>query len=104
MTVSVKKGSTNPTGDLIIPATITYEGDVYDVTEIGSYAFENCTSLTSITIPESVTSIGERAFYACSNLTAITIPEGVTSIGYSAFYDCSSLTAITIPEGVTSIG
>ena len=76
------------------------------VTSIGSSAFSGCSSLTAITIPESVTSIGSSAFYGCSSLTAINIPEEsqLTSIGYSAFYGCSSLTAITIPEGVTSIG
>jgi hypothetical protein len=71
---------------------------------IGSYAFYDCSSLKSITIPESVTSIGERAFRGCSSLTSITIPESVTSIGEGAFHDCSSLTNITIPESVTSIG
>ena len=70
------------------------------MTSIGEYAFNGCSSLTAITIPEisQLTSIGEYAFYSCSSLTAITIPENVTSIGSEAFYGCSSLTAITIPE------
>jgi hypothetical protein len=63
-----------------------------------------CTSLTSVTIPESVTSIGSSAFAACSSLTSITIGNGVTSIGGSAFSGCTSLTSITIGNGVTSIG
>ena len=71
---------------------------------IGSDAFNNCTSLTSITIPDSATSIGEYAFYGCTSLTSITIPDSVTSIGERAFYNCTSLTSITIPESVTSIG
>ena len=74
------------------------------VTDIGEYAFYDCSSLTSITIPESVTSIGSSAFSGCSSLTAITIPDSVTSIGSSAFRNCSSLTSITIPDSVTSIG
>ena len=74
------------------------------VTEIANVAFVNCSSLTSITIPEGVTEIGEWAFSGCSSLTSITIPEGVTEIGQSAFGFCSSLTSITIPKGVTEIG
>ena len=74
------------------------------VTSIGSYAFYNCESLTSITIPNSVTSIGSSAFESCTNLTSITIPNSVTSIGYYTFYNCESLTSITIPDSVTSIG
>ena len=73
------------------------------VTNIGDYAFYDCTNLASVTIPNSVTSIGS-AFYGCSRLTSITIPESVKSIGTTAFYGCSSLTSITIPESVTSIG
>ena len=74
------------------------------VTSIGSYAFENCTSLMSITIPESVTSIGYRAFEGCTSLTSVTIPDSVTSIVAGAFEGCTSLTSITIPDSVTSIG
>ena len=73
------------------------------VTSIGDWAFEYCTSLTSITIPSSVTSIGESAFEGCTSLTSITIPDSVTSIKSGTFYDCTSLTSITIPSGVTSI-
>ena len=71
---------------------------------IADYAFGGCSSLTSVTLPNSITSIGSSAFYACSKLTSITIPDSVTSIGDKAFRDCSSLTAITIPNSVTSIG
>ena len=75
-----------------------------DVTTIADYAFRDCSSLTSITIPEGVTSIGALAFSGCSGLTSVTIPESVTTIDNSAFEDCSSLTSVTIPKGVTSIG
>ena len=81
--------------------TITFNGDV---TSIGTSAFQYCSSLTSIDIPNSVTSIGSIAFNGCSSLTSIDIPNSVTSIGNSAFYDCSGLTSIDIPNSVTSIG
>ncbi len=74
------------------------------VTGIGEAAFWGCRHLTNIIIPEGVTSIGDYAFSGCSSLTSITIPENVTSIGNGAFRECSSLTSITIPEGITSIG
>ncbi|MGN0760369.1 MAG: leucine-rich repeat protein, partial [Christensenellales bacterium] len=74
------------------------------VTSIGDYAFSYCSSLTSITIPDSVTSVGGGAFSGCSSLTSITIPDSVTSVGGGAFSGCSSLTSITIPDSVTSIG
>ena len=83
-----------------------YYDDPYYTSDdvIGEFAFYNCRSLTSVTIPSSVTSIGESAFYNCSSLTSVTIPSSVTSIGKSAFYNCRSLTSVTIPSSVTSIG
>ena len=71
---------------------------------IGDYAFSGCSSLTSISIPDSVTRIGNFAFKGCGSLTSITIPDSVTSIGRYAFENCSSLTSITIPNSVASIG
>ena len=75
-----------------------------EVTSIGERAFDGCSNLKSITLPNSVTSIGYNAFYGCSNLSSITIPDSVTSIGGQAFYECSNLTAVTIPGSVISIG
>ena len=74
------------------------------VTKISSYAFCNCSGLTSVTIPNSVTSIGDSAFSGCTGLTNITIPNSVTSIEGSAFSGCTGLTNIMIPNSVTSIG
>ena len=91
-------------GNVVIPESVTYNGNTYSVTSIGWAAFYKCSGLTSITIPSSVTSIGTEAFAGCSGLTSVTIPNSVTSIGKNAFYGCSGLTSVTIPNSVTSIG
>ena len=83
--------------------TLSYDGTYYIVSGIGS-----CTD-TEIVIPSTyngkpVKAIGENAFLDCSSLTSVTIPDGVTSIGADAFYNCSSLTSINIPASVASIG
>ena len=74
------------------------------VTALGPDAFNNCSRLSSVTIPDSVASIGNYAFYYCTDLTSVTIPDSVTSIGESAFSGCAGLTSVTIPDSVTSIG
>ena len=77
------------------------------VTEIGSNAFYNCTSLKSVTIqdnkPSCVKKIGRQAFMFCSELTDIPILDSVTEIGSEAFHQCEKLDTVTIPEGVTSV-
>ena len=74
-----------------------------DTVGIANNAFDNCSSFSSITIPDSVTSIGASAFAFCDSLTGITIPNSVTSIGDLAFSNCHSLKEVTIPNSVTSI-
>ena len=90
-------------GSVIIPATVTHEGEEYEVTKIADNAFGDCTNLISITIPSSVNSIGESAFAFCTSLPSINIPNSVTNIGRYAFYNCTALTSVTIPNSVTSI-
>ena len=90
-------------GDVTIPATVTYNGTTYPVTTIGDYAFSGCIGLTSIEIPNSVTSIGNWAFDGCYALTSIDIPESVTTIHTGAFSYCHGLTSITLPNSVNYI-
>ncbi len=76
--------------------------DGLPVKEIAAKAFENCSTLISIIIPDGVTNIGSYAFSGCSSLTSVTIPDGVTSIGNSAFDGCSRLTNIYYEGDIVS--
>ena len=97
-------GYTGANGDVTIPDRIPDTTNGLPVTSIGDWTFWNCSSLTSITIPNSVTSIGDGAFCRCSNLRSVTIPNSVTNIGDYAFNGCSGLTSVTIGSSVTNIG
>jgi hypothetical protein len=85
-------GYTGPGGDVTIPDTI----DGLPVTSIGLIAFYACTSLSSVTIPNSVTSIGSGAFRGCTRLASVMIPKSITNIAENAFGGCTSLTAIPV--------
>ena len=98
-TVSVRKISKKYSGSLIIPETVEYNNDSYSVTSIGSNAFNNCSGLTSVTIPNSVTSIGYAAFYYCSSLTSVTIPNNVITIEKQAFGNCKRITDVKCQNG-----
>jgi hypothetical protein len=87
-------------GAVIIPTNI----NGLPVTGIGTAAFDDLTSLTSVTIPNSVTSIGDSAFAYCTGLTSVTIPGSVISIQADTFSFCTGLTNATLANGVTSIG
>lgn len=113
------------TGTITIPATFTYKENLYTVTgvdneafkgstvtavslpetvsKIGDSAFENCAGLTSFVLPAALKKIGNATFKA-SGLTAINIPAAITSIGEGAFEGCSGLTSLTLSEGLKQIG
>lgn len=74
------------------------------ITKIADFGFKNCTTLTSIVIPDRVTTIGFEAFYNCTALQKIVIGNGVTSFGRYAFYGCKSLSSVEIRNGITEIG
>lgn len=87
---------------LTIPSSL----DGHTVKQIGSYAFGKNTTLTSVSIPETVTELEYSAFTGCTSLTAVTIPSGLTSAGSlsnGAFSGCSALTTVQFGSGLASI-
>ena len=74
------------------------------VTDIGPRAFWYITSMSSVTIPDSVTSIEDSAFLGCSSLTNVVMGNSVTNLGYGAFYNCSSLPGVEMPDSIVNMG
>ena len=99
MTVEVTESPYDYTGDVVIPAEVTYDGNTYSVTAIGDGAFYDCDNLTSVSMP-SATTIGDEAFRYCSALTSVSMPKA-TTIGYSAFESCGALTSVSMPSVTT---
>ena len=85
-------------GDIVIPSTVTYNGETYTVTGIGEHAFYYPENTNSITLPSTITYIGSTAFYACLDMVSICIPQSVTRIENDAFYSCSALKEILVDE------
>lgn len=96
----------NVSGEVIIPEKVfdSTSGTQLSVTSIKMNAFFNCSSLTSITIPNTVNEVGVNSFYGCYSLTAISLPISVEIIGRSAFQYCNKITSIEIPKNVKEIG
>lgn len=96
-------GYTGELGEaLVIPETL----DGYPVTAIANYAFQNATTLVSISLPDTVTSIGNYTFRNCTSLTSFTLPLGLTKAGPDydpSFAGCSALETVIVPEGVTTL-
>ena len=97
---SVRAANTSISGNIEIPQT--YNGK--PVVVIQNSAFKDCSSLTSILIPNSIKSIGINAFENCSNITEITIPEGVTLIGNNTFKGCVKLASASFSTSIESFG
>ena len=96
-------GTSDYSGDLIIPETVTYNGITYTVTKIGISAFRKCSELTSIKLPKTISSINFYAFEECSSLKSFEIPEKIVSVSNYAFQYCEALTSIVIPDSVSTI-
>ncbi|MGM9846852.1 MAG: leucine-rich repeat domain-containing protein [Muribaculaceae bacterium] len=99
--VSVTSGDNLYSGEVNIPATVSYAGNTYSVTAISGSAFYKCIDLTSVFTGKSVTTIGRYAFGSCTGLTDLTISDSVTLIDESAFYNCKSLTSVILGNTVT---
>ena len=91
-------------GNITIPAEVTFQDEQYTVTAIGSYAFNDCTQLTSISLPETIKTIGTAAFQNCNGITSIQLPNNLIKIEGLAFKNCTGLTSFEIPNNVTEIG
>lgn len=86
------------TGDITIPASIEYDGIIWNIKTIGLNAFRDCQLLKSISLPKGLVSIGVCAFYGCKSLKTITIPETVNQIDAAAFRGCKGLTKVYISD------
>jgi hypothetical protein len=91
-------------GEVTIPETFAVEGKTYRVTSVDEMAFANNTTLTKLTLPESITAFGKGAFTNCSALTDINIPSTIQDIPSACFAQCKKMAAFTMPEQVKTIG
>ena len=96
--------SSDYSGDVIVPSTVTYGGVTYTVTSLGNNSFYDCEGLTSVTLPTTITTIDESAFYYCTALTQVVIPESVIEIGSWNFYMSNELTEVILPSTLNSMG
>ena len=98
--------SQQPTGNLTLPSSVTYNGVAYSVTAIDHYAFYGCSGLTgSLSIPNTVVEISHLAFQNCSGFTGtLTLNDGLTTLGSSVFTGCGFSGSLVIPNSVTTIG
>ncbi|MBR4535155.1 MAG: leucine-rich repeat domain-containing protein [Bacteroidales bacterium] len=98
-------GYTQPTGNLVVPASVNYNGTDYIVAEIGERAFYGCTGLTGVlSLPSTITKIGNYAFYNCTGLnSSLSLPNGITNIGEYAFQNCRFEGVLNLPTALLQI-
>ena len=99
-----KSGYNSYSGDVDVPAQVSYNGMDYTITAVGDNAFRACTDLTSVSIGEGVTAIGDYAFAECTVLTTVSLPGSLESLGKRAFTKCEALTSVVLPDAITSMG
>ncbi len=121
-------GDARPSGNLVIPAAVEYEGTTYtiesvwhafngciglrevtfkepsSVTKLSYGSFEGCTALVTVHLPSSLTEIGSESFKKCNALQNVNVPENVTIIGSFAFNGCSSISEIVLSENLSEVG
>ena len=90
-------------GNVTIPASVTYNGTSYNVTALDDYAFKDCSNMTSVSLPFSLDSIGRYAFMNCTRLTEVEIPNMVSEMGDAVFQSCSALKSLQFPASLTVI-
>lgn len=102
--LEVTYGDAAYSGFVNIPDSVRANGKMYAVEAIGNRAFNACSGLSSLRMPQAVKSIGQSAFAACTSLHSISLPASLETIGDAAFYGCTSLISMSLPAGVSSIG
>ena len=97
-------GYDKPTGDLVIPPTITHNDTVYSITRVDFSAFRNCEGITSVVFPNTLDFIGQASFLSCRNLTGeIVIPDLVSIIECNAFSFCPNITSVIFGDSLREI-
>lgn len=91
-------------GDIVIPESVEYQGNEYQVIRIGDCAFSYCSGLYSVKLPGSITSIGLEGFSYCTELESIEMSANITEISEAAFWGCSSLKSVELPDNIEYLG
>jgi len=74
------------------------------LSQLGNFVFDECSSLTSVSLPDGLTKLGNYVFHRCRSLTSVALPDGLTQLGNDVFAYCSSLTSVSLPDGLRQLG